>query len=270
MKTIAIIIPARYGSTRFPGKPLAMIAGQTMLGRVVDLARGVADVYVDDARCAVSVCVATDDTRIADHAAEVGVACVMTGVCATGSDRVLQAVAAMDVMDTPDFVLNLQGDAPLIPPFALHALIDSYLHDPDRAVVTPVYQLSWDALDMLRVNKQVTPFSGTTVVRADDGRAVWFSKHILPAIRKEDRSQPLSPVFQHLGVYGYRLDALEAFCALEEGIYERLEGLEQLRFLENGICVHTAEIPLEHSITGIDAPEDVVRAEAVLAAREKG
>ena len=102
MSKIAIIIPARYGSTRFPGKPLAMIAGRSMLGRVVDLARLVAQEYED-----VTVYVTTEDQRIADHAAEIDVPCLMTGECATGSDRVLAAAKQLD--HTPDFILNLQG-----------------------------------------------------------------------------------------------------------------------------------------------------------------
>lgn len=257
MSKIAIIIPARYGSTRFPGKPLAMIAGRSMLGRVVDLARLVAQEYED-----VAVYVTTEDQRIADHAAEIGVPCLMTGECATGSDRVLAAAKQLD--DTPDFILNLQGDAPLTPPQALQAMIAAFLNDPQVSVVTPVHRLSWDGLDRLRENKKTTPFSGTTVVRRPDGSAVWFSKNILPAIRKEDRTIEVSPVYQHMGLYGYSYAALEKFCGWPEGHYEALEGLEQLRFLENGVAIQTVEIAVDHLHSGIDSPEDLARAEAFL------
>ncbi len=259
MSSIAIIIPARYGSTRFPGKPLAMIAGQTMLSRVVDLAHSVADGYDN-----VDVYVTTEDQRIADHAAEIGVKCLLTGDCKTGSDRVLAAAAQLP--EVPDFILNLQGDAPLTPPAALRAMIDAYLDAPEATdVVTPVHQLSWEGLDRLRENKKQTPFSGTTVIRRADGQAVWFSKNIIPAVRKEDRAQAMSPVFQHMGLYGYSAAALQKFCALAEGHYEALEGLEQLRFLENGLSIQTVEIDSAHIHSGIDSPEDIKRAESYLA-----
>lgn len=262
MKT-AIIIPARWASTRFPGKPLAMLAGKTMLSRVVDLARKAAadfpgtDLYVT-----------TDDERIRAHAAEIGVPCLMTPEsCPTGSDRVL--AAAKQLPEPPDFILNLQGDAPFTPVTALQALLDAYLEDPGLEVVTAVHRLSWADLDHLRENKKTTPFSGTTVTLTHDGKALWFSKNIIPALRKEPemrQTHPLSPVTQHFGLYGYRLKALEMFCALPQGLYETLEGLEQLRFLENGIGIRAVSIDIAdgplHS--GIDTPEDLVRAEKLL------
>lgn len=251
---IAIIIPARYGSTRFPGKPLALIAGQSMLSRVVDLAREAADGRA-------SVTVATEDQRIGTHAAEIGVDCIVTSdECATGSDRALEAATQMDVR--PDFIINLQGDAPFTPIEAIRAIMDAA--DGGHNVVTPVHRLSWDALDQLRENKKVTPFSGTTCIVGGRGQAVWFSKNIIPAIRSEDRSQPLSPVYQHMGLYGYSTSALEKFCDLPQGYYEELEGLEQLRFLENGIAVQTVTVDAAGAQSGIDSPEDLARAEEIL------
>lgn len=252
---IAIIIPARYGSTRFPGKPLAMLGGKTMLGRVVDLAR-------DAAAGEASITVTTDDQRIADHATEIGVECIRTGECATGSDRVL--AAAKQMRDKPDFLINLQGDAPFTPVTAIRAIIAAAQDSLAPAVVTPVHQLSWDGLDRLRENKKTTPFSGTTCVRQSNRDAFWFSKNIIPALRKEDRSQPLSPVFQHMGLYGYSYEALEAFCGWPQSHYEQLEGLEQLRFIENGVAIKTVAIDVDHIHSGIDSPEDLARAEAYL------
>ena len=254
---IAIAIPARYGSTRFPGKPLAEIGGQSMLSRVVDLARssGIEDIFVT-----------TEDQRIADHADAIGAECVITSDnCATGSDRVLEALQKRE--DMPDFVLNLQGDAPFTPPAAIAAILKAFEDSPE--VATPVHRLSWSDLDRLREAKATTPFSGTTAI-VKDGKALWFSKNILPAIRKEEamrENDTISPVYQHMGLYGFRTDILERFCALPQGHYEQLEGLEQLRMLENGITITAVEIDIADGDiqSGIDTPEDLARAEKMLA-----
>lgn len=258
MSKTAIIIPARYGSTRFPGKPLAMIGGQTMLSRVVALARAASAALGD-----VRIAVATDDQRIADHAQDIGAEAFMTGECKTGSDRVLQAALQMDPV--PEIALNLQGDAPFIPQEAVRAVLQALLEGGAATqVATPVVQLPWDTLDKLRLQKQDTPFSGTTCARDAQGSAFWFSKQIIPAVRKEDRAAALSPVFQHLGLYGYRLDALKKFCALPEGVYEKLEGLEQLRFLENDIPIQTVAISSLPLYSGIDSPDDLERASQLI------
>ena len=263
MKT-AIVIPARYASTRFPGKPLVMLKGRSMLARVVDIGREAAA-----GQDGIALLVATEDQRIADHAASIGVDCVLTSDdCPTGSDRVLEAAdkAGGDF----DFLISLQGDAPFTPPHAIRAMIDHIAAHPDTQVVTPVVRLRWAELDALRTAKRQTPFSGTTAVIDSSGRALWFSKTILPAIRKEDslRQQgEFSPVHQHLGLYGYRTETLRRFVSLPAGHYETLEGLEQLRLIENGIPVHTVALTVDpgRAQAGIDSPEDVMRAEALLA-----
>lgn len=258
----AIIIPARYGSTRFPGKPLAMIAGQTMLSRVVDVARKAAQGLECD------VIVATDDDRITAHAKEIEAHYVMTPEsCKTGSDRVW---AAVEKLPQPvSHVINLQGDAPFTPPHILRKILETLQSNEAVCVATPVHQLSWEALDRLRENKRSTPYSGTTAVFDNTGRALWFSKMVLPAIRKEEglrQENALSPVWQHMGLYGYRTDILERYVSLPEGVYEKLEGLEQLRFLENNIPVTCVPVENDEGTlhSGIDTPEDVKRAEALL------
>ncbi|MFN3700184.1 MAG: 3-deoxy-manno-octulosonate cytidylyltransferase [Alphaproteobacteria bacterium] len=262
MKT-AIIIPARYGSTRFPGKPLALIGGRSMLSRVVDIARSAARNFEG-----VSVYVTTDDERIAAHAAKIGADCLMTPPeCPSGSDRCLAAAKQLPQM--PDFTLNLQGDAPFTPPAALHALLEKFQADPSLEVVTPVHALRWEALDTLRESKKTTPFSGTCAVLGQDNRAIWFSKNILPAIRKESQMRgesAFSPVYQHIGLYGFSSAALEKFCALPQSHYEQLEGLEQLRLIENGIKITCVPIEIKDGAmpSGIDTPEDLARAEALL------
>ncbi|MBE5074536.1 3-deoxy-manno-octulosonate cytidylyltransferase [Erythrobacteraceae bacterium E2-1 Yellow Sea] len=256
-----IVVPARYGSTRLPGKPLQQISGRTLLERVVTIAQAAAR---QAGRC--DVVVATDDDQIAAHAAQLGVNVAMTAAdLNSGSSRAY--AAATQCLVPPELVINLQGDAPFIPPHVVAGLIHA-LREGDADVATPVYRLSWDQLDHLRQHKQTVPFSGTCCIRGADGRALWFSKNIIPAIRDEAalRDQPLSPVWQHMGLYGYRLAALEWFASAETGHYEALEGLEQLRFLENGRTITTIEVePPIHGVSGIDSPEDVIAAEASIA-----
>lgn len=262
MKT-AIIIPARYGSTRLPGKPLIKIAGQTMLSRVIDLANEAAKGLSN-----VEVMVATDDDRIGAHCDELGARWVMTPVeCPTGTDRVESAVQQLGY--EPDFIMNMQGDAPLTPPDFISAMIESFAKAPTD-VVTPVKQMTWAQLDRLRENKKTTPFSGTTVVFDDEtGKAFWFSKNIIPAMRKEEKMRgqsDLSPVWRQIGLYGYSRAMLKKYITLPEGKFEAMEGLEQLRIIENGFEVRCVKVDYKGrpSMSGVDSPEDVTRCEALI------
>lgn len=257
-----IVVPARHGSTRLPGKPLLEIAGRTLLERVAAVARAAA---AQAGNCAVVV--ATDDARIAGHARALGVDVAMTDAALdSGSARACAAALARPVR--PDLVINLQGDAPFIPPGIVAGLI-ARLRSGTADVATPVYRLDWARLDALRAHKRAAPFSGTTCIRGEDGRAVWFSKQIVPAIRGEAdlrEAGPLSPVWQHLGLYGYRMAALEWFAATPPGDYETLEGLEQLRFLEAGRTIATVAVdPPSHAMSGIDTAQDLALAEETIA-----
>lgn len=232
-----------------------------MLSRVIDIAKKVTEEIPD-----ITLAVATEDERILKHAEELGVQAVMTSDnCKTGSDRVLEAAKKIGNFD---FILGLQGDAPFTPPEALIKMIEAFKTNPKIEVVTPVINLRWEELDNLREQKKTTPFSGTTAIVNSHGQALWFSKNIMPAIRKEEqyRRDEFSPAYQHLGLYGYRADILEKFVTLPEGHYEKLEGLEQLRLLENGITIQTIklDVPLGLAQAGIDSPEDVARAEKLL------
>ena len=258
-----IVIPARWGSTRLPGKPLIVIAGRTLLERVVNIAARAASKAE-----AVFVLVATDDERVAAHARDLGVKAVITSsAITTGSGRALAAARLMG--SAVDHVVNLQGDAPFASPHDVAAILAGLRAAPD-AVVTPVVRLSWPALDALRTHKRSAPFSGTTCIVDPHGRALWFSKAVMPAIRDEAvlrTTDPLSPVHQHVGIYGYRLDALARFEQEPPSRYERMEGLEQLRFLELGMTIRTVPVPPPaFAATGIDTVEDVARAEAMIAA----
>ena len=201
-----VIIPARYGSTRLPGKPLTLIAGQTMLSRVCGIARAATRGNGD-----IDVAVATDDARIGAHCEEIGAPWVMTPAsCPSGTDRALAALRQLP--GTYDVVINLQGDAPLTPPDFVTAMLQAFECDPSIEVVTPAVRLSWPELDRLRAQKRETPFSGTCVIVDPNGNARWFSKQIIPAVRDEEalRQQGgLSPVLRHIGLYGYTRKMLE-------------------------------------------------------------
>lgn len=260
--TDLIVIPARYGSKRFPGKPLMRIAGQSLVSRVFDIARRAAE-RLDN----VDIVIATDDERIVDHARSIGAEAVMTSPDITsGTGRALAAAKSCPV--PPDHVVNLQGDAPFVPADVVSDLMVRARAGGD-IVVTPVTRLSWRELDALRDHKRQAPFSGTTCIVGSQGRSLWFSKSILPAIRNEEEhraASPLSPVLRHIGLYAYSLRALERFESAPVSFYEALEGLEQLRFFDLDIPIATVEIDTPIiSMSGIDTPEDAALAEDMIA-----
>jgi len=164
-------------------------------------------------------------------------------------------------------IVNLQGDAPFTDPSHVKAVIQR-LRDTDADIATPYVRLDWAAVDGLRKAKETTPFSGTTLI-AQDGLALWFSKNIIPAIRKEAalrKTDPLSPIRRHIGLYAYRRDALDRFTSAPESAYEKLEGLEQLRALSIGLKIAAVRVlPPQIASPGIDTPDDLVRAEALIA-----
>jgi 3-deoxy-manno-octulosonate cytidylyltransferase (CMP-KDO synthetase) len=265
MTNIAIIIPARYASKRFPGKPLALLRDREVLGHVVDRARESIASFPS-----AQILVATDDDRILDYCKTISVNAILTSPnLPTGTDRVL--VAAQSLNPTPDIVLNLQGDSPFVYSDMIKAVIQALIDNPSLDISTPVTQLTWAGLDKLRNAKKTTPFSGTTVIRNEDGTARWFSKSIIPSlkieskIRGEDENQ-LSPVFRHLGLYCFRYAALDRFAKLPASHFEQLEELEQLRALENDMTIMTVPVDFKGrpAMNGIDSPEDLARAEAIM------
>jgi len=251
--SIGIVIPARYGSTRFPGKPLAPVLGVSLIERVWRIAKAVEGAAV--------VCVATDDERIARFVEGFGGRAVMTPAeCRTGSDRTWAALQALPNLDA---AVNVQGDAILTPPWVVQALVDVLRRDPDSPIVTPAVRLDAERLAAFEASKVATPASGTTVVCRNDGFALYFSKRVLPFLRKPGGDR--APVFRHIGLYGYRRAALERFAALPTGALEAAEGLEQLRALENGIPIRVVEVDYRgRTHWSIDAPEDVPAAEAII------
>lgn len=238
-----------------------MIAGRTLLHRTIAMARAAIG-----EQSGVTLVVATDDDAIADHARLAGCDAVMTdSAIATGSGRALAAALAQPSL--PRFVVNLQGDSPFQPEGALGAVIAAL--EAGASVATPVIALDWSALDALRDHKSRSPFSGTTCARAPDGHALWFSKAIIPAIRSEvelRKTAPLSPIWRHVGLYGYALDVLQRFEDCLPTALENLEGLEQLRLLELGIPVMTVAVDSPRfDSSGIDTEADISRVEALIA-----
>lgn len=248
-----IIIPARYGSTRFPGKPLAPVAGIPLLQRVWALAVSVVGRE--------GVTIATDDERIATFCQKIGAQYVMTeSSLPNGTERVYAALAALP--STVNAVLNLQGDAVLTPPSVIAALLQEMQDHPTLPMVTPAVRMSAASFNALRAAKDAGEVGGTTVVFDHARDALYFSKSIIPFVR--EAIDPL-PVYRHIGFYGYRRDALQRLVSLPEGTLERVEKLEQLRALENSMKIRVVLVDYQgRSHTGVDSPEDLKRAEQLI------
>lgn len=257
MKTV-ILIPARYPSVRFPGKPLAMLTGATgearsLIRRSWDAAKSVPDID--------GVYVLTDDARIAEATRAFGADVLMTSERPrNGTERCAEALDQLK--DTPDVVINLQGDAPLTPPHYVEALI-SAMADPAVQMATPVLRTEPEHLQALRADRLAGRVGATTAVFKADGDALYFSKEVLPFADKAHETG--LPVFHHVGCYAYRPDALLAYAALPQGTLEQAEGLEQLRFLENGTPVRCVEVEARgRAFWELNNPSDIPLIEQIM------
>jgi 3-deoxy-manno-octulosonate cytidylyltransferase (CMP-KDO synthetase) len=241
---VLAVIPARYASTRFPGKPLTPIAGKTMIERVWERARRASLVS--------RVVVATDDERIAAAVRSFGGEVAHTrGDHRSGTERVAEVAAA-----TPDaeIVANVQGDMPLIEPGAIDAAIEAVSADEEVKLGTLAVPITNPA-DIMDPNivKTVLDF---------DGNALYFSRAPIPWVR--DRGGPVhAKHLKHVGLYVFRREALLEFATFPQGDLERIEQLEQLRWLENGYRIRVAET--EYKTVEVDTPEDVKKVEQLLA-----
>lgn len=260
--SVAILIPARYASSRYPGKPLAPLTGatgedRTLIRRSWDAAMAVAGVD--------RVAVATDDDRIADHARGFGAEVIMTSSAArNGTERCAEALAEAP---EAEIIVNLQGDAPLTPPWFVEGLIDAMRADPARQMATPVLKCDDAGLRGFQEDRKAGRVGGTTAVLRPTGEALYFSKEVLPYTEAGWRGAT-PDVWHHVGVYAYRPAALRAYMQWPEGALERREGLEQLRFLENGHPVHCVEVDARGAtFWELNNPEDRPRIEAALADR---
>lgn len=262
--TVSILIPSRYRSTRFDGKALAPLRGATGVARSLirrswDAAREVQGID--------QVVVATDDARIEAEALGFGAQVAMTSPgCANGTERCAEALAQLGA--EPEIIVNFQGDAPLTPPWFVEALISKMRARPEIDVATPVLRCDVRALDGLMADRAAGRVGATTAVFDVNGRALYFSKEVLPHSGRAWAERALRPVFHHVGVYAYRPVALERYTAMQPGPLERWEGLEQLRFMENGGDVFCVEVEARGArFWELNNPEDVPAIERVLADR---
>ena len=248
------VIPARYASTRFPGKPLAMLGGKTVIQRVYEQAASVlSDVYV-----------ATDDERILSAVEAFGGRAVMTRTDhKSGTDRIEEAVEkierqGMDKEGQGDVIINIQGDEPFIQPSQIKTLM-ALFDDPETQIGT----LGKRFESMEAVQNPNSP----KIVTDHRGFALYFSRSVIPFIRGIEVEDWLShyPFLKHLGVYAYRREVLAEVTKLPQGVLEKAESLEQLRWLENGYRIRVGMTEVE--TVGIDTPADLERAEQFLKQR---
>ncbi len=257
-----VVIPARFASTRYPGKPLVELRG----------AGGAARSLIRrswDAACDVKgidrVVVATDDSRIESAARAFGAEVVMTSPeCANGTERCAEAAAALG--GGFDIVVNLQGDAPLTPPWFIEELVAALSSDETAEIATPVLRCDGYALNSLLEDRRAGRVGGTTAVFGQDGRGLYFSKEVIPFTGRRYSDAEATPVFHHVGVYAYRPTALDDYPKWPTGPLEQLEGLEQLRFLEQGRPVLCVEVEARgRKFWELNNPQDVPRIERMMA-----
>jgi len=256
-----ILIPARYQSSRFPGKPLVELRGangaaKPLIQRSVEAARRVPGVS--------GVFVTTDDDRIADACARLGVGVIMTSPeCRNGTERCAEALGSLH---DPDLIINFQGDALLTPPGFVEALIARMAEDRDALLATPAMRLSSDEVRALQVEEAEGRVGGTSVVTDSQGYALYFSKRLIPYLPAGTLDQDLSPVRLHVGVYAYRPQALDRYVATPVSELETLEGLEQLRFLAAGVPIAVVDVATpSFSLRELNNPEDLAPIEQALA-----
>ncbi len=243
--SVLAVIPARFASTRLPGKPLVPLGGKPMIERVWERVRQAASLS--------GVLVATDDERIRDAVQAFGGQAVMTrSDHRSGTERIAEVAAARKDID---IFVNVQGDEPLIDPAAIDQAVAAIESDSEVNVSTLAVPISSNPTDIMDPNV-------VKVVLDFDGNALYFSRAPIPWVR--DRGGPVhAQHLKHLGLYAFRREALLEFATFPQGDLERIEQLEQLRWLENGYRIRVAET--EHDSVSVDVPEDVKRVEALLA-----
>ncbi len=239
---VVVVIPARYGSTRLPGKPLVSLNGQPMIQRVYERAKS--------ARRVDRVIVATDDDRIVKAVTSFGGEARMTRPDhRTGTERVAEVAAHVE----GEVFVNVQGDEPLLDPAAVDTAVSALLEEPQAAVAT--------VATPIKVPGDIMDPNVVKVVLDFDDNALYFSRAPVPWVRDTGSAIQVRHL-KHLGLYVFQREALLEYPTLPQGELERIEQLEQLRWLENGSKIRVAEV--EHDAISVDVPEDVARVEKLL------
>ena len=260
MKAV-IIIPARYGSTRYPGKPLVPLRTREGKKSLIQLsweaankASGISEIYV-----------ATDDKRIEEHAVAFGANVIRTSSkCKNGTERCAEAVSNAGL--EAEIIVNFQGDAPLTPSWFVEEIIAGLKADKSTDMATPVLRLDRKSYNLFFEDRKSDRVGGTTVVFDKDMYALYFSKELIPffEISKMEQDKPI-PCYHHVGVYAYRKNILREYISWPESNLEKLEGLEQLRFLSENKKVKCVEVSSRGNVFWeLNNPEDVQRIEKVI------
>lgn len=237
------IIPARYGSTRFPGKPLALIQGKTMIQRVYEQAQQCGDLQ--------QVVVATDDERIFHHVKTFGQVVMTSPHHPSGTDRCLEAVNLLDPRSGTDpqaVIINIQGDEPFIEPLQISLLA--------RAFQQPSTQIATLIKPVAEPDELLNP-NVVKVVISQQGQAMYFSRQAIPFLRGVPQEEWMTKTryYKHIGLYAYRYGILKRLSTLPPSSYEQAESLEQLRWLQNGFPITTLQT--DHQALAVDTPEDL-------------
>lgn len=237
------MIPARYGSYRFPGKILAPILGKTLIQRTYENVRLCTDLD--------AIVIATDDTGIYDHIAKFGADVVMTSPsCMTGTDRLVEALKTNSRFDEAEIIINIQGDEPCIPPEVISKVINALKNDPEAVMST--------AVTHLKSESEAQSPSVVKCVMDCHSNALYFSRALIPAGHKQ-AWRPDFPMYRHIGIYGYRRKFLLSYADLPPTPLQLAEDLEQLKVLENGYRIKVTVV--DHHSIGVDVPEDIKKVE---------
>lgn len=240
------IIPARFGSTRFPGKPLVPILGKTLIQRTYENAKN----------CSIldSVVVATDDERIAKHVLEFGGDVVMTSDdCPTGSDRLAEALQTYYANENVAAVVNIQGDEPCLEPEVIKAVVTLLLNDPEASMSTAIVKIESE--------EEALSTSVVKCVIDLNGNAIYFSRSLIPG-NKSGKYNPKTTYYKHLGIYAYRPEFLLEYTKLPQTPLQIAEDLEQLKVIEHGYLLKAAVV--DTCCIGVDTPEDIKKIEKIL------
>jgi 3-deoxy-manno-octulosonate cytidylyltransferase (CMP-KDO synthetase) len=257
---VCIVIPARFKSTRYPGKPLVKLQGKEAILWTLEAATASydADLYV-----------ATDDARIARIVEAAGGRVVMTSEsCRNGTERVAEAAEKLALPDD-EIVVNFQGDAPLTPSWFVGALVERLESTREAVVATPILRCDEESYRRFKNDRAQGRVGATTVVVGRNGNAIYFSKEVVPFLPDIAHLQT-TPVYHHVGIYGYRKSALRRYVNWPVGPLESAEQLEQLRFIENGLAVQAVEVDARgRDFWELNNPEDVSIIEAMMLANAR-